>query len=111
MESKLMDEIIEDLTSELKQEPQFNSDVLSKKVKNAIREVRMRRNYVATSFTEKQIISDLENFYSVIRNVALYDYNQVGAEFENSHSENSISRTWTDRSELFKSVHAFVKVL
>lgn len=101
-------EIIEDLKSELSiDDPMFNERLLSFKVKNAIREVRMKRNYVATSYTEEEILADLENYYSVIRNVALYDYNQVGAEFQKSSTEN-YQRTYIDRDDLFKGVHAFV---
>ena len=69
------------------------------------------RNYGATSYTDEQIQEDLYNFYSVIKRVALYDYNQIGAEGEKSHNENSVSRTWEDRSKLFNGVHAFVKIL
>lgn len=107
----LINEIVEELTIELKNDATFDADILTIKVKNAIKEVRMKRNYVATSYTEKQIAEDLNNYYSVIKNVALYDYNQIGAEGEQSHSENSVSRSWVSRDDLFKGVHAFVKVL
>lgn len=107
----LQEEIIEELTLELQNDPAFSADVLTIKVKNAIREVKMKRNYQATSYTEEQIESDLYNYFSVIKSVALYDYNQIGAEGEQSHSENSVSRTWVNRDELFKGVHAFVSVL
>lgn len=105
------EEIIEELTTLLQGDPMFNPEVLTVKVKNAIREMKMKRNYVATSYTDEQIEVDLYNYFSVIESVALYDYNQIGAEGEQSHSENSTSRTWVNRDELFKGVHAFVKVL
>lgn len=104
-------EIIAELTIELQGQPTFNLDVLAAKVRNAIREVKTKRNYGATSYTDTQIEEDLYDYYSVIKNVALYDFAQLGAPFENSHSENSVSRSWVDRDDLFKSVHAFVKVL
>lgn len=107
----LINEIVEELTIELKNDATFDADILMIKVKNAIKEVKMKRNYVATSYTENQIADDLNNYYSVIKNVALYDYNQIGAEGEQSHSENSVSRSWVSRDDLFKGVHAFVKVL
>lgn len=107
----LEQEIIAELTIELSGEQTFNADVLAVKVRNAIREVKMKRNYTATSYTDKQIEQDLYNYFSTIKSVALYDYNQIGADFEQSHSENSVSRTWVSRDELFKGVHAFVKVL
>lgn len=107
----LEQEIIAELTIELQGEPTFNAEILAVKVRNAIREVKMKRNYTATSYTDMQIEKDLYNYFSTIKSVALYDYNQIGAEGEQSHSENSVSRTWVSRDELFKGVHAFVKVL
>ena len=110
MDVGLEDEIVAELTVELQDEPTFNVNILAIKVKNAIREVKMKRNYQATSYTDEQVEKDLYNYFSVIKSVALYDYNQIGAEGEQSHSENSISRTWVDRDDLFRGVHAFVKV-
>lgn len=107
----LEQEIIAELTIELQGEPTFNADILAIKVRNAIRELKMKRNYSATSFSETDIEKDLYNYYSTIVNVARYDYNQLGAEGESSHSENSVSRSWVDRDDLFRGVHAFVKVL
>lgn len=103
-------EIIAELSIELQGEATFNADILAVKVKNAIREVRKARNY-PKSYTEKNIQEDLQDYYSNIRNIALYDYNQIGAEFQSSASENSVSRSWVDRDKLFDGVYAFVKVL
>lgn len=107
----LQSEIIEDLTLELKNDPSFDADILKVKVKNAIRDVRSRRCYGATFYSEDEIAEDLESYYSVIKNVALYDYNQSGAEGQVVHDENSISRTWVERDKLFNGVVAFVKIL
>ena len=108
----LQEEIIAELTIELSGQPTFNADVLAVKVKSAIREVKNRRNYQATSYTDEQIEKDLyDNYYSTIKNLALYDFAQIGAPFENSHSENSIGRSWVSRDEILRSVHAFVQVL
>jgi CRISPR-associated endonuclease Csn1 len=41
---------------------------------------------------------------TTVKNVALYDYNQIGAEFQESHSENSVSRSWKEREKLYSSV-------
>ena len=110
MDVGLQDEIVAELTVELQDEPTFNVNILATKVRNAIREVKMKRNYQATSYTDEQVEKDLYNYFSVIKSVALYDYNQIGAEGEQSHSENSVSRTGVDRDDLFRGVHAFVKV-
>jgi hypothetical protein len=106
----LQNELVADLKTELKNDPDFDVDILEIKVKNAIRDVRSRRCYWATSYNESMIAADLENYYSVIRSVALYDYNQRGAEGQVSHDENSIGRTWVDRDKLFNGVVAFVKI-
>lgn len=99
----LQDEIIADLTLELGAEPTFNANALKQKVVNAIREVKIARKYPAY-YTDGQIKIDLYGYYSNIRNIALYDYNKMGAEFEQSHNENSVSRSFVDRHTLFSGV-------
>ena len=107
----LQEELIADLTTELKNDEAFDLEILTAKVVGAIREVKLMRNYSATSYTYDQIQEDLYNYYSIIKRVALYDYNQIGVEGQVSHNENSTNRTWEDRSKLFNGVHAFVKIL
>lgn len=99
----LQEELIADLTTELSGEESFNSSVLTQKVINAIREVKKARKY-PSYYTENQINKDLYEYYSNIRNIALYDYNKSGAEFEETHNENSISRGWVDRDKLFNGI-------
>lgn len=105
----LSDEILSDLTTELGLKDNDEIAVLSIKVKNAVREVKKARNY-PNNYTESMIDEDLENYYSNIKDLALYDYNQVGAEGEVSHSENGTSRTWKDRKECLNGVIPFVKI-
>lgn len=107
----MTDEIVDILTVELKDEPEFNSDILENKVRMAIRELKVRRNYSATPLSDEAIEKDMENYFSVIVDVARYDYNQLGAEREASHTENGVSRTYVDRDSLWRTVHAYVKVL
>ena len=99
----LQDELIADLTLELGAEPTFNADILKQKVVSAIREVKTARKY-PPYYTETQITADLYNFYSNARNLALYDYNKIGAEFEQSHNENSVNRSFFDRKSLFSGI-------
>lgn len=109
--SALQDAIVDDLTIEVGGDAGFNEDLLEVKVKNAIKDVMMRRNYEATSYNEAKILADLNNFYSTISALAIYDYNQVGMNGQSSHNENSINRSWVDRDDLLKGVHAFVKCI
>lgn len=111
MVEQMMEEIVDDLTEELKNEPDFNAAILKNKVKAAIRELKTKRNYIASNMSESQIDADIQNYYSVILNVARYDYNQIGAEGEISHSENGVQRQYESRDNLWRSVHAFVRVL
>lgn len=103
-------EIIAELAIELQGDATFNADILAVKVRNAIREVRKARNY-PKSYTEEQIQNDMYDYFSNIRNIALYDYNQIGGEFQQSNSEPGNSRTYVDRDKLFSGICPFVRVL
>ena len=105
----MQDKLIADLTAELGTEPTFNADALKQKVISAIREVKTTRKY-PSYYTDEQITADLYKFYSNARNIALYDYNQIGAEFQQSSSENGTSRSYTDRKSLFNGVIPLCRV-
>lgn len=107
----LREQIIAELTTELIGEPTFKAEILEIKVNNAYREVKMKRNYKATSYTEKQIEEDMQNYYSVILNLARYDYNQIGIEGQTDHLENGTSRKYVDRRKMFDGVFPFVKII
>lgn len=102
----LIEEIFEDLTTELGLVKETDKAVLTSKVKNAYREVKRTRNY-QSYHTQDFIDNDMNNFYSNIRELALYDYNQEGAEGQTNHSENGTSRVWKDRKECFNGITAF----
>ena len=102
----LIVEILEDLTTELGLKEESDVAVLSSKVKNAVREVRLKRNY-PEHFSEGQIANDLEKHYSNIRELALYDFNQYGAEGQTSHNENGTSRAWKSRNDCLIGVFAY----
>lgn len=105
-EKGLQEELILDLTNELSGEPTFNASKLNQKIASAIREVKTARKY-PDYYTDEQISKDIYKFYPIIRNLALFDYNTTGAEFEKSHSENSTNRTWIDRDSIFRGVLPF----
>lgn len=109
MES-LVNEILEDLTTELGLTEESDLAVLTSKIRNAYREVKRTRNY-QSGHTQEFIERDMEGFYSNIRELALYDFNQVGAEGQTSHSENGTSRVWKERRECLNGVFAFCGVV
>lgn len=109
--SLLEAELVADITTELSGEDAFDASILPVKVKCAVRDVMMRRNYSATSYSDEKIVDDLYNYYSTIYNLAVYEYNQIGMNGEETHNENSINRKWVSKDEILKGVHAFVGVL
>lgn len=106
----MIEEIVAELMAKLKDEPDLTEDICRAEVKNVVRELKMKRNYAATTMSEDDISQDMENYYSVVRNVAEARCVKMGAEGEQSHSENGISRYYVNEDELWKGVHAFVRV-
>ena len=102
----IVNEVFEDLYDELGIDNEDDEKKLLNKVKNAVMEVRNRRSY-PSHFTENDIQKDLGMLHSNIYSLALYDYNQIGAEGQTSHSENGESRTWKDREDCLRGVFAW----
>lgn len=100
--------ICDELSVELKNEPTFSGDLLAIKVDNAVREVMRARRY-PSYYSEAMKENDLVGFYSNIKNIALYDFNQIGVEFQSSSTENGENRAYTDRNKLFYGVVPFAK--
>ena len=110
-EQELIEEVVAALTEELNEDADFSENILRVKVKSVVREFKNRRNYIATSMDSKAIEEDMERFYSTILDVSRYDYNQRGAEGQESHADNGVTRKWVDRNKLWMNVHPFVKVM
>ena len=86
------------------------TDVLAVKVKAVVRELLNIRNYEQSGMTDAEIETDINRYYTQCMNVARYDYNQLGAEGEDSHSENGISRKYIERGKLWSGAVPFAKV-
>lgn len=100
----LEEEIFTDLSMELSvTDKNFNETILLSKVRNAMREVKRARKYPGY-YTDEAIEKDMNYYFSNIRNIALYDYSKIGGNFEKSHSENSVSRSFSDRDKLFAGI-------
>lgn len=102
--------IIADLTTEFSNTPDFNAALLALKVNGAVRDVIRARAY-PDGVADEGIASDIVNYRSQIENIARYDYTQIGVEYEASHSENGISRTWGTRERLFAGVIPLSRVI
>lgn len=108
----LREEIIAELTTELEKDPTFDAALLKAKVNDAYRKVRGRKAYHNTSYTEEQIEKDLYNrYFQDIKDVALYNYNKEGGEFEKSRNENGTSIAWHTEDEVLGNISAFVGFL
>ena len=86
------------------------TDVLAVKVKAVVRELLSIRNYELSGMTDEEVEADIERYYTQCMNVARFDYNQLGAEGEDSHSENGISRKYVERGRLWAGVVPFARV-
>lgn len=86
------------------------TDALAVKVKAVVRELLNIRCYENSGMTDEEIQADIERYYTQCMNVARFDYNQIGAEGEQSHSENGISRTYVERNKMWSGVVPFAKV-
>ena len=104
----MYDELLTQLTNELGLTKDEDKAILKGKFDNAVRTVKLARNYQA-KHTQEFIEADIQKFASNIYELALYDYNQIGAEGQTSHNENGTNRTWKKRNECLSGIVPFAK--
>lgn len=97
-------EIVTAITLEMENDPSFDADIVESKVSAVVRELIQRRRYNKSKMSDSQIEEDIENFYPQLLNVARYDFNTIGAEGEDRHTENGVDRTFTERNKLWSGV-------
>lgn len=107
---ELKDAVVDDITIEMQRDDMFDPEILAIKVENVITEVINTRRY-PSSYSDEAILADVLRFYSNIRNISIYDYNQIGVEFERVHYENTVHRSWEGRGDLFKGIIPIAKVI
>lgn len=110
----VIEEALVDLTTELKEDTDFNSDILKVKIKNVYREIVSRRKYENSSMNGKdnKIAEDIyRNYYHNLVNTSRYDYNQIGVEGQSAHTENGVTGQYTDRNKFLGDIVSFVKIL
>lgn len=108
---EMRDEIIEALTTEFQKHPAFDPAVLEIKVDDAIEEVRECRHYENTNMSDEAIEVDLLRFARQIKNLARFDYHQIGAFGESYHYEGGTNRTWVAREKFLDGITAFAKLM
>lgn len=108
---EMRDEIISALTIEFSAHPAFSEEVLAIKVDDAIAEVRECRHYENTNMDDDEIEADLLRFARNIRNLARFDYHQIGAFGESYHYEGGTNRTWVAREKFLDGVTSFVRLV
>lgn len=103
MNQELKAEILAELKSELKAEPNLDEELLEVKVNSAYREVKMARRY-PTCYTDNMIEKDMENYFSQIKAIAMYDYVKIGAEGQENYSADGEVIKYSNRDNLFSGV-------
>lgn len=80
--------------------------ILSEVLNDAIAEVKEARKY-PSDMSASEIEADMLKFISNVKKLTKYDYNQIGAELQDAHSENGVSRSYSDRRRCFDGVVPF----
>ena len=108
MSISLQDELIAELTTELESDATFDVNILKSKVISAIRAFKTARGYSNNPEyynTDSRIETDLhDNYYDDIKELALYRYNRIGVEGQESHNEGGTSRSYMDEKDYFRNV-------
>jgi len=103
--------IIMALALEMSNDPTYNADVVESKVKSVVRELIQRRRYVRSGMSDWEVEKDIDYYYPQVLNVSRYDFNTIGAEGEDRHTENGIDRTFSERSKLWAGVVPISRVI
>lgn len=108
-QAELEASIVTELTTELNKETDFDATMLEAKVHNAYREVKTVRNY-PKYYPQGVIDDDMEEHYSYIKAIALYDYTKIGAEGQENYSADGETIKYVDRNKLFVGVLPLARV-
>lgn len=103
MDAETINEILESLEKSLGVTEEADITILTEILNDAIAEIQEARHY-PSDMSASDIEADLANYISNIKKLSKYDYSQIGGEFEKSHSENGVSRSFEDRRKCFDGV-------
>lgn len=106
MDSTTYDEILNSLKITLGVTEESDVAILTEVLNDAISEIKEARKYPSDMDASK-IEEDLLKYISNIKKLTKYDYNQIGAEGEETHNENGTNRAFIDRRRCFDGVVPF----
>ena len=114
--NELREDILSDLIAQLHNDVGYDLAVVESKLDNAMRSVMQIRcklygGKYPKSFTDERAASDLSQFRSHIFELALFDYNTIGIEFQTSSTELSTTRTYRDRDRLFNGIMPLARIV
>lgn len=108
MDSETFNQILESLKITLDVTEVKDITILTEILNDAIAEIKEARKY-PSDMTASEIEADLQNYISNIKKLSKYDYSQIGGEFEKSHSENGVNRTFEDRRKCFDGIYPYCR--
>ena len=109
MDSTTLNSILQSLEITLGVTEASDIAILTEILNNAVYEIKKARRY-PLNMSQADIDADMENYISNVKHLASYDYSRIGAEGEDSHTENGISRKYIERGKLWSGVVPFAKV-
>lgn len=107
---EMIQSIYEELMADIHPTREGEESVLLLKTKNAYREVQEARNYPDDA-TDEYIEADMKRFRQVVYNLAMYDFNIRGAEWQTTINENGEYRSFYERSKLMAEITPFAIVV
>lgn len=96
MDNETIISILASLETSLGVTEESDIAILTEILNDAIAEVKDARKY-PSDMSASDIAADMVNYISQIKKLSKYDYNQIGVEYQTSHSENGVNRAYMDR--------------
>jgi hypothetical protein len=109
MDSTTFNEILDSLETLLGVTEDGDIAILTEILNDAIAEIKEARHY-PSDMSASAVEADLQNYISNIKKLSKYDYSQIGGEFETSHNENGVNRSYDDRRKCFSGIVPYCRL-
>ena len=103
MDSTTYNELLESLETLLGVTEEGDIAILTEILNDAIAEIKEARHY-PSDMSASDIEADMLKYITNIKKLSKYDYSQIGAELQTSHSENGVNRSFGDRRKCLDGV-------